>query len=296
MGYEQTTNMQYDFVKMNGAGNDFVIFDGREQPVRLSAEQIKNIASRKNKVTNGCDQLIVLEPAKGADVFMRIYNADGGEVNACGNATRCVGWLMMQESNNSEAKVRTNVALLSCSENMAGAKKRNWNDASGLVAADMGEPKDNWKDIPLGKECDTLHVPIEVAGLADPVCVSIGNPHAVFFVRNEDDLEKITTIGPALQNHPMFPDRVNVSIVKIDGDQAQMRVWERGVGLTASCGTAACAVGVAASRREYTERGIPLHINLKNGTEEQQLMVWQRGGHVFLHGPVVYEFEGTVNV
>jgi diaminopimelate epimerase len=288
--------MQYSFVKMNGAGNDFVIFDARKQKIKLTPEQIRVIASRKNKITNGCDQLIMLEPTKEADVFMRIYNADGGEVNACGNATRCVGWLMMQESNNAEAKVRTNVALLQCSDNMAGSKKALWKDASGLVAADMGEPKEGWQEIPLGLECDTLHVPIEVEGLRDPVAVSMGNPHVVFFVDTVEMLDRIVGIGPALQNHPLFPDRVNVSIAYVIGDQIQMRVWERGVGLTASCGTAACAVGVAANRREMVECGQPLHINLKNGADEQQLMVWQRAGHVFLHGPVVYEFEGTVNV
>lgn len=270
------------FLKMHGAGNDFVIF---EQPVTLSPAQVQAIAARDNPVTKGCDQVIVMEPSQKADSFMRIYNADGGEVDACGNATRCVAWFIMRKNGASSATVETNAGLLRCTQT-----------AADLISADMGMPKLDWRDIPLSQEMDTLHVQLEIDGLSDPVCVSMGNPHVVFFVADAKSLDKIETIGAALQNHALFPKKVNVSIALITGQGANMRVWERGVGLTASCGTAACATVVAAVRRGLLNADTYHTLTLKNGAEAQQLKVnWRADKHVLLEGPVALEFSGVID-
>lgn len=285
--------MSLPFVKMHGAGNDFVIFDARKTPLSLTAAQLRRIANRENGVTQGCDQVIVMEPSGKADVFMRIFNADGSEVNACGNATRCVGWLMLEEKKTSGVSVQTNADILYCAQNTLGAAIPEWRDASGLVAADMGVPKSGWQDIPLSQAVDTLHVPLEIEGVSDPVCVSMGNPHVVFFVQDAALLDRIASIGAQLQTHTLFPKGVNVSIAYVASpDSILMRVWERGVGLTESCGTAACAVEVAAVRRGLVAAGRQHTLTLRNGAHIQSLMVWEQDGHVFLHGPVKREFSG----
>lgn len=293
--------MLMPFTKMNGAGNDFVVFDARHAPLRLKPEQIRRLAARGNPVTHGCDQLIVMEPAEGAEVFMRIFNADGGEVNACGNATRCIGWLVMQETNKGTATVRTNADLLHCEINLFGAGLPGWKEASGLVTANMGHPRFMWQDIPLSHPVDTLHVPLEIEGLRDPVCVSMGNPHVVFFTQDIEAIHRIERVGFALQRHPLFPGGVNVSIAYVSGSptlgSVTMRVWERGVGLTASCGTAGCAVKVAAAQRELLARDKFHTLTLQNPPASQTLMVkWDKAGHVLLHGPVVEEFTGEVEL
>ncbi len=285
------------FTKMNGAGNDFVIIDARRSPLRLKSEQVRKLAARSNPITGGCDQLIIIEPADQADAFMRIYNADGSEVDACGNATRCVGWLIMEEKNRGNATIRTNADVLHCEVNLWGAAIPGWKEASGLVTADMGSPRTGWQDIPLSHPLDTLHVPLEIEGLRDPACVSMGNPHVVFFVSEMDSLNRIEKVGAALQHHPLFPKGVNVSIACVIGSPTlgaiEMRVWERGVGLTASCGTAGCAVKVAAVKRELLVADKFHTITLHNPPTQQSLMVrWDsKTGHVLLHGPVAFEYE-----
>ena len=293
--------MLIPFLKMNGAGNDFVVFDARREPLRLKPEQVRRLSARSNPVTKGCDQLIVMEADENADVFMRIYNADGGEVNACGNATRCIGWLVMQEANKGSATVRTNADLLHCEINLWGAGLSGWKEASGLVTANMGAPRFGWQDIPLSQPMDTLHVNLEMDGLRDPVCVSMGNPHVVFFTTDMDAINRIEKIGSALQRHPLFPKGVNVSIACVTGTptlgSVTMRVWERGVGLTASCGTAGCAVKVAAVRRELLAPDKFHTLTLQKPPVSQTLMVkWDKSGHVLLHGPVVEEFSGEVEL
>lgn len=287
--------MKLPFLKMNGAGNDFVVLDARTSPLRLTPEQVRRLSARENPVTRGCDQLIVMENAEGADVFMRIYNADGSEVDACGNATRCIGWLVMEEKNVGSATVRTNAGLLHCEINLWGAQLSGWKEASGLVTANMGAPRLAWADIPLSQPCDTLHVPLEIEGLRDPVCVSMGNPHVVFFTPDLEAIHRIEKVGAALQRHPLFPKGVNVSIAHITGSptlgSVTMRVWERGVGLTASCGTAGCAVKVAAVRRELLAPDKFHTLTLQNPPAAQTLMVkWDKTGEVFLHGPVTFEY------
>jgi diaminopimelate epimerase len=293
--------MATPFIKMNGAGNDFVIFDAREHPLQLNAAQVRALAARDNRITGGCDQLIVMEPAQDADVFMRIYNADGGEVNACGNATRCVGWLVMDEKNVGNARIKTNADLLHCEINLWGAGQHGWKDASGLVTANMGTPGFGWQDIPLSHPVDTAHVPLEIDGLSDPVCVSMGNPHVVFFVPEPDMIQRIEKVGSQLQRHPLFPMGVNVSIAFVTGNplsgQIHARVWERGVGLTASCGTAACAMKVGAARRNLLSGDKYHTLTLQNPPAAQTLMCrMDKEGRVFLHGPVQVEFEDEVQL
>ena len=265
------------FVKMHGLGNDFVIIDGRSHPVSLSGDEVRALARRRTGI--GCDQLIVIEPADtdGADAFMRIYNADGGEVAACGNATRCVADLLMREGARDAVRLATNAGLLA-----AESLK------DGRVAVDMGEPGIEWREIPLAEPADTLHLDISAGPLRDPVAVNMGNPHAVFFV---DDAEAVdlAALGPALEHHQMFPERANIGVAQvIDTETIRLRVWERGVGITVACGTGACAAAVAANRRELTGRFVTL--NMDGGALEIEL----RGdGHVLMAGPVAESFSGS---
>ena len=229
------------FIKMHGLGNDFVVIDARETPIELSGEVARAISDRKTGV--GCDQFIVIEPSKEplADAFMRIRNSDGAEVEACGNATRCVASLLMAEKGNRHAIVETVVGLLDAEA------------AEGdLVSVDMGPARLDWREIPINDAKDTLHLGIGQGPLQDPVGVNVGNPHAVFFV---DDAEAVDleTLGPLLETHPLFPERTNVEAVQVLGpSRLRMRVWERGVGITRACGTGACASLVAAVRRQLT--------------------------------------------
>jgi len=271
--------MNIRFRKMNGAGNDFVVFDARQAPLVLSAAQLRDIASRDNAITKGCDQVIVMEqpPVNGhrspATVFMRIFNADGGEVEACGNATRCIAWLMMRETGTKQVAVQTKAGKLSCVN--AGPMQ---------VTADMGAPDLDWHAV--------ANSPAEEVGmLGVPVLVSMGNPHAVFFVDEVQGVD-IARLGPLIENHPVFPNRVNVSVAQVrDATHIDARVWERGVGLTQACGTAACATAVAAIERGECKRGEEIAVNQGS---ESLLIRWGANGHVFLTGPVALEFEGVV--
>ncbi|MEE8334333.1 MAG: diaminopimelate epimerase, partial [Alphaproteobacteria bacterium] len=231
------------FTKMHGLGNDFVVIDARARKLALDAERVRAIAARHTGI--GCDQVIVMEPATNgeADLFMRIHNADGGEVAACGNATRCVAALVMGQEGRDSLRIQTDAGLL---------------EAEGLedgrIAVDMGRPGLDWRDIPLAAPADTLHLDISAGPLADPAAVSMGNPHCVFFVDDADALD-LVTLGPGLEHHKAFPERANIGIAQIqDRNTSRLRVWERGAGITQACGTGACAALVAAHRRGLTER------------------------------------------
>jgi len=267
------------FMKMHGLGNDFVVLDARRQPLDLSVDQVRAIADRHTGV--GCDQLIIVEPAKsdGADVLMRIRNADGGEVSACGNATRCVATTVMKEKGTTHAVIETAAGLLY-------AKAVN----GGLVAVDMGPANLDWRDIPLARAVDTAHLGITVGPLDDPVAVNVGNPHAVFFV---DDAEAVPleTVGPEVEHHELFPERTNVEVARVlSPGEIRVRVWERGVGITRACGTGACATVVAACRRGLTERAA--EVRLDGGTLGVE---WLENDHVLMTGPVATSFHGTLD-
>jgi diaminopimelate epimerase len=269
--------MALQFLKMHGAGNDFVIFDARKTPVELNPQQLTHIAARQKGV--GCDQVIVMGKSKKADVFMRIYNADGSEAATCGNAARCVGWIMMEENENKKSTVETKAGLIHC--------ERIRKDR---VRADMGEPKFGWKDIPLSEDRDTLHLRFSLGDLSDPTAVSMGNPHAIFVVGDVARL-RIRDIGPQLENYKIFPERANISFAQpVNDGKIKLRVWERGVGETLTCGTAACATLVGLHRRKLAGR--KADIVLPGGTLEVE---WDKAtNHVFMTGPVVLSFSGLL--
>ena len=268
------------FIKMHGLGNDFVVLDARARPLEVDPDRARAIADRRTGI--GCDQLIVVEPPRDglADAFMRIRNADGGEVAACGNATRCVAFLIMQERNTGTAVIETAAGLLD-------AEARD----DGLIAVDMGRVRLDWRDIPLATPTDTLHLGISAGPLEDPVAVNVGNPHAVFFV---DDAEAVPleTYGPVIERHPLFPEFTNVEVAQMQSPGVvRLRVWERGVGVTRACGTGACAALVAANRRGLCGRtGEVLMDGGRLGIE------WLEDGHVLMTGPVATSFRGTLEL
>ena len=271
--------MSMSFVKMHGLGNDFVVLDARETPLSLGEFQALAIADRNTGV--GCDQLIVIEPsaAKHADAFMRIYNADGSEVDACGNATRCVASLIMSEEQSPTAVIETGAGLLYTRQ-----------ENGGLVRVDMGEVKLDWADIPVAEEIDTLHLGLEEGALKDPVGVNVGNPHAVFFV-DETAAIPLADLGPTIEHHGLFPERVNVGVAEIQTRSSiRLRVWERGGGITQACGTGACAALIAAARRDLTDRIAEVVLDGGALTIE-----WSDDNHVHMTGPVATSFSGTLS-
>jgi diaminopimelate epimerase len=271
------------FTKMHGLGNDFVVIDARAgKPgagIAIGDAVAAAIADRHTGI--GCDQLIVVEDAPGADAdaFMRIRNADGGEVDACGNATRCVGAVLLGESGADTVRIRTGADLLTVTR-----------ADGGLVTVDMGVPRLGWDDVPLAMAADTLHLDLERGPLADPAAASMGNPHATFFV-DDADAVLISVLGPELEVDPMFPERANIGIAQmLAPDRMRLRVWERGAGLTPACGTGACAAVVNASRRGLANRRMVVEMD---GGE--LLIDWREDtGHVFMTGPAETSFAGVI--
>jgi len=266
------------FVKMHGLGNDFVVIDARRVPLALDDRAARAIADRHTGV--GCDQLILIEPpaGAGADVFMRIHNADGGEVTACGNATRCVAALVMDEQHRDDLVIQTGAGLLPSRRAPAGR-----------ITVDMGPARTAWQEIPVARAADTLHLPLALGPLADPVGTNMGNPHATFFVEDAEAID-LPALGPTLEHDPLFPERANIGVAQAIGrDRLRLRVWERGVGITLACGSGACAAIVAACRRGLTDRRAT--VVLDGGTLD---MEWRADGHVMMTGPVAISFHGTL--
>ena len=268
-----------DFRKMHGLGNDFVVLDARERVLPMTPRLAQAIADRHTGI--GCDQLIVLERPRQpeAALFMRILNADGSEAGACGNATRCVASLVMDETGERSLTIETIAGLLP-TERAAG----------GLVTVDMGLARLRWRDIPLSARADTLSVPVGVPELGDACCTNMGNPHATFFVPDADAVD-LHRIGPLLEHHPAFPDRANIGIASLLGpNKLRLRVWERGAGFTLACGSGACAGLVAAARRGLTGR--EAEIVMERGS---LTIAWAANGHVLMTGPVATSFTGTLD-
>jgi len=270
--------MRLPFTKMHGLGNDFVVIDARSRPIMLTDDQKRRIADRRRGI--GCDQLIVLERSSRADVFMRIYNPDGTEAGACGNATRCVAGRLMAENGVERILVETISGLL---ETKAADR--------GDIAVDMGEVKTDWRDIPLAEACDTLHLPVRQGPLLDPVGVNVGNPHAVFFVPDVATID-LEQLGPALEHAPLFPERANIEIVqRLASGRLRMRVWERSAGITQACGSGACATLVAAARRGLTGR--KAEVVLDGGT---LTIEWLANNHVLMTGGWTTSFQGEIEL
>ena len=271
------------FRKMNGLGNDFVVLDARARALPVNAEIARAIGDRETGI--GCDQIIVMRPVNTANVFMEIWNRDGSQVNACGNATRCVADIIMKETGKDHATIQTHAGLLLAQRN-----------GQGLIEADMGAPRFGWRDIPLAEEFrDTRGIELQVGPIDNPVLhtpsvVNVGNPHAIFWV---DDLEvtDLARTGPLLENHPVFPEGANISLCKVEGPaHLRLKVWERGAGLTKACGTAACAAAVCAARKKLTGR--KARVSLPGG---DLFITWREGDdHILMAGPVEYEFEGEL--
>ncbi|MDE8345731.1 MAG: diaminopimelate epimerase [Acidocella sp.] len=269
--------MAIPFLKMHGAGNDFVVLDARSAPIALTAPTIRLIADRRLGV--GCDQMIIIEPGgPDADAFMRILNADASESSMCGNAARCVAALLAEESGARMVRIRTDSGLLRA-EIMG----------PGLVEVDMGIALLGWGDIPLAAPADTLHVNLALGPVSDPACCSLGNPHATFFV---DDLTHlpIESIGPLLESHRLFPERANIGFALVESPtRIRLRVWERGSGLTLACGSGACAALVNAHRRGLAERRAVL---LLDGGD--LLITLDANDHVLMRGPAVTAYAGQL--
>ena len=256
------------FHKMHGLGNDFVVIDARAQAVALDAALVRALADRRTGI--GCDQLILIGPGTRTDVTMRIWNADGSEVSACGNATRCVPVLLGRD----------------CTiETAAGILVATLSDGGSTV--DMGLPRFGWDEIPLAYAMDTRSLPVGWDGLEQPAAVNIGNPHLAFFVADVDAVP-LETLGPVIENDPLFPERINVNVAQILApDHLRMRTWERGAGLTRACGTGACAT-FAAGRRlgRLADRA---RLDLPGGTLHLRESA---DGHLLMSGPAVHVFTG----
>lgn len=268
------------FLKMHGLGNDFVVLDGRARVLSIGPEAARRIADRRTGV--GCDQLLILEPAKnGAAAALTIRNADGGEVGTCGNGARCIAALLLRETGGAAIAIETAAGPIE-----AIARP------DGRVEVDMGPAGLDWPEIPLAQAvADTAHLPVTAGPLFDPVGVGMGNPHAVFFVADAEAVD-LQRWGREAEHHPLFPEGANVEVCSIlDRAHIRMRVWERGVGITQACGSGACAALVAAVRRGVAERKAELILD--GGTLEIE---WRAAdGHVLLTGPVAISFSGTLD-
>jgi diaminopimelate epimerase len=272
----------HSFVKMNGLGNEIVVVDMRGSSGRISAEEARAAAQPAGAPY---DQLMALHAPRtpGTEAYVRIYNNDGSEAGACGNGMRCVAERVFQETGKDALTFETKAGLLNC-----------WKADGGLYTVDMGLPRFAWNEIPLAEPFqDTRAIelqigPIDAPLLHSPSVVNMGNPHAVFWVDDVDAYE-LARSGPLLENHPMFPERANITLAQvISREHIRIRTWERGAGLTRACGSAACAGGVAAARLRRTGRKVT--VTLPGG---DLLIEWrERDDHVLMTGPVTFEYEG----
>ncbi|MGE0533240.1 MAG: diaminopimelate epimerase [Hyphomonadaceae bacterium] len=266
------------YLKMNGCGNDFVILDARSRgALPLSSAQAKAIADRHAGV--GCDQVIVVERSIRGDAFMRIWNADGGQVDACGNATRCVAWMLMEEGGAASRRIETGAGILY-------AERRG----DQRVSVDMGSPLLRWEEIPLARAMATDKLDFDPSGYGAPGAVNMGNPHVVFFV-NDVRAVPLDSLGPRIETDPLFPQKVNAGFAEVRArDQIRLRVWERGAGVTKACGTGACAAVVAAHRQDRTGRTV--EVLMDGGSLEIE---WRAGDdRVIMTGPVALEGSGEI--
>ena len=266
--------MLLPFRKMHGLGNDFVVLDARAAPLRLSAGQVRHIGDRHRGV--GFDQLVTLErDPDGADIFLRFHNSDGSEAGACGNGTRCAAALVLGELGREALSIRTIGGALAA-ERLP----------DGTVRVDMGPPRLGWRDVPLAREMDTLHVSI---GGFDGVACSMGNPHVTVFGADLD----APRLGPAMERDPLLPDRANIGFAEVlSPERLRLVVWERGAGLTLACGSGACAAAVNAHRRGLTGRRVA--VGMPGG---ELLLEWREAdGHVLMAGPVATAFTGELDL
>ncbi|MGN7097610.1 diaminopimelate epimerase [Brevundimonas diminuta] len=282
------------YIRMNGAGNAFIVVQAFEEPFHPTEDQVRALADPATGL-GGFDQLIGVEPSETADAFMRVWNADGSMVETCGNALRCVGWLLLQATDKEEVVIDT---LGGPTTARRAAGRVGSGDPEGSTAAthqvivDMGAPRLDWSQVPLSEDMDTRGIELQVGPIDAPVlhtpgAVSMGNPHVVFFTDRLDDAF-VRGSGSLVEHHPLFPEGVNVGFADVLArDHIRLRVWERGAGLTLACGTGACAALVASARRGLTDRKAAVTVDGGELTIDWD----EASGHVFMTGPV--EVEGT---
>ena len=262
--------MTRTFHKMHGLGNDFVIFDAREEPLAIDEPLARAISDRKTGV--GCDQLIVLEPSTVADLKMRIWNHDGLEVESCGNASRCVVALTHAKT------IETGGGLVTGTEVEAGYE------------VTLGEPHFEWDKVPLTYAMDTNPMPMAWGELEKPVALNVGNPHVVFFVENAEAID-LDELGPRIEHDPVFPDRINVNVAEVHPDGIRLRTWERGAGITRACGTGASATAVAAILTKRLQS--PVKVTMRGGT---LTIAWEPGQSIRMRGSATYVFRGEIDL
>jgi diaminopimelate epimerase len=269
---------------MNGLGNEIVVVDLRGRPEAFTPATAQAVGRRR---ATHFDQMMVLHNPQtaGTDAYVRIYNADGSEVGACGNGMRCVSWVVAEETGRKALAFETTAGILEA--RVADA---------GRIAVDMGPPRFGWRDIPLARPFDDtraidLHVEqADGPALHSPSVVNVGNPHAVFWVESLDAYD-LAQLGPGLETHPLFPQRANISLAHVTSPRSiTVRTWERGAGLTRACGSAACAAGVCAARKGLTERHIT--VTLPGGPLDIE---WRADDHIWMTGPVELEHEGMLD-
>jgi diaminopimelate epimerase len=268
--------------KMDGLGNDFIIFDKREKPISLSKEQIIKISDRNNI---GCDQVIFIDKDKSSNAFLKFYNSDGGEISACGNGSICVAYLLMKENNKKKISLKTKVGIL----------QAELNDKN-LVSINMGQPNFEWNKIPLLKQMDNKNLEIKINNndgkeIKGGFSLSVGNPHAIFFVKDINHFN-LKEIGPKIENHSYFPEKCNVTLASIKNKKhVKVKVWERGAGLTKACGTAACATAVSGAVLKLNERCVD--IEFSGGILN---IDWKKDNNIYMTGKVSEVKKIVVNI
>lgn len=280
------------FSKMNGLGNDFVILDARPNGLSLPPDTVRQLAARDNPITQGCDQLLIIQPPREAgDIFMQIFNADGSEAQACGNGTRAVAAWLADRDGKAHSTIDTLGGLLTCVV-----------DADGAVNVTMGQPRFGWQEIPLARAVDDTARVILHPALPPAFLVNIGNPHAVFLLDANSDLESLARhYGAALECHELFPEKANIGFArprdngeKGDNHALHLRVWERGAGLTKACGSGACAAAIAAiAIGGFDAKRVDVHQPM--GIVEVSRSEAGRGD-VHMRGPATFEFDGEVSL
>ena len=271
-----------DAYKMDGLGNDFIIFDKRKKSISLTKDQIIKISSRSNI---GCDQVIFIDKDETSDVSLTFYNSDGGEISACGNGSRCTAYLLMKENNNKKISLRTKVGILQAEL-----------DDKNLVRINMGQPNFKWRKIPLSKEMDNKNLKIKINStdgkeIEGGFSLSVGNPHIIFFVEDFNKFN-LKEIGPKIENHNYFPERCNVTLTSIKSKKhVKIKVWERGAGLTKACGTAACAAAVSGAVLKLNERYVDVEF------QEGLLNIdWNADNNIYMTGKISEVKKITVSI
>ena len=268
--------------KMDGLGNDFIIFDKREKPISLTKEQIIKISDRNNI---GCDQVIFIDKDKSSNAFLKFYNSDGGEISACGNGSRCVAYLLMKENNNKTISLKTKVGIL----------QAELNDKN-LVSINIGKPNFEWDKIPLLKQMDNKNLEIKINSndgkeIKGGFSLSVGNPHVIFFVKDINQFN-LKEIGPKIENHSYFPEKCNVTLASIKNKKhVKVKVWERGAGLTKACGTAACASAVSGAVLKLNERCVDIEF-----LEGLLNIDWKEDNNIYMTGKVSEVKKIIVNI